>query len=246
MHNITLTVIFALIGGILPACIWLWFWLKEDVEHPEPKKLIFLTFLLGMLVVPIALLGQLILSNIFLKNEEIQTFLPHAPFIGVIVMASWAFLEEFLKWIAAYFGGLHQRDNNEPVDVMIYMITAALGFAALENALFIFAPILDGDTATTLITTNMRFIGATLVHVASSALIGVLMAFAYFFKKPKQHHYLIVGFTLSVSLHTLFNFSIIKHQENLFTTFFAVWLVVLAVIVLFEKIKHIHLNKINE
>ena len=46
-------IIFAISGGILPALIWLWFWLKEDL-HPEPKKAISLTFFFGMLMVPAA------------------------------------------------------------------------------------------------------------------------------------------------------------------------------------------------
>lgn len=248
MQNTSLitTILFALIGGILPALIWLHFWLKEDRAHPEPKKLILLTFFLGALCVPVALFAQWITSHLFTDGLEIDKFIAKAPQLGLIILITWSFIEESLKWLAAYFGGLHTRDNDEPVDPVIYMITSALGFAALENALFLFAPILTGDTATALITTNMRFIGATLLHIACSSLIGFFMAFSYFFKKELKAFYLIAGFGLSIGLHTLFNLSIIKNKENIFTTFLVVWLVIAVVLVLFEKIKKIHLNKINE
>jgi len=41
--------LYALLGGILPAILWLWFWLKEDAKKPEPRGLITLSFVAGML-----------------------------------------------------------------------------------------------------------------------------------------------------------------------------------------------------
>src|SRR3990172_4645093 len=49
------TLIFAVFGGILPALFWLWFWLKEDREHPEPRGKIAASFLVGMGAVFLAL-----------------------------------------------------------------------------------------------------------------------------------------------------------------------------------------------
>ena len=47
--------LFALFGGILPALLWLIFWLREDRLHPEPRRFILYVFLTGMLVVPFVL-----------------------------------------------------------------------------------------------------------------------------------------------------------------------------------------------
>jgi RsiW-degrading membrane proteinase PrsW (M82 family) len=41
----------AILGGIGPAMLWLWFWLKEDRLHPEPKALLTRVFLFGGLAV---------------------------------------------------------------------------------------------------------------------------------------------------------------------------------------------------
>jgi len=27
-------------GGLFPSLAWLWFWLREEADHPEPRKLI--------------------------------------------------------------------------------------------------------------------------------------------------------------------------------------------------------------
>ena len=54
MSEIT-TVIAASLGGLLPALAWLWFWLREDSKHPEPRRLIALAFLAGMVAVAVAI-----------------------------------------------------------------------------------------------------------------------------------------------------------------------------------------------
>ena len=87
-------IIFAISGGILPALIWLWFWLKEDL-HPEPKKAISLTFFFGMLMVPAAF----VLEKALMKLELF--FNPQIASISIFAIFGWAFIEEYLKYFAA-------------------------------------------------------------------------------------------------------------------------------------------------
>lgn len=245
MHSIIETVIFATIGGILPALIWLWFWLKEDEKHPEPSKFIFLSFIFGMIVVPFAIIGQIIINKFFLGGNSIVDIVNNKPMLGIMAVLMWALLEESFKFIAAYHGGIKRFCNDEPIDVMIYLITASLGFAAVENALFLVAPILTGETTTALLTTNIRFVGATLVHVVSSSIIGIFLAFSYFSLKKVKKYYAVLGFSIATSLHATFNLFIIKNNDLLFKALLITWIVVVIIILIFEKIKNIHLNKIS-
>jgi len=233
------TLLFAFMGGILPALLWLYFWLKED-EHPEPKGLIVLSFFYGMLAVPVALVSQWVINFLFLRGGDIELMFHTSYPAAISVLVIWATIEEVLKYVAANNAGLTKKENDEPVDVMIYLITAALGFAALENTLFIFVPILTGDITTALITGNLRFIGATLLHVASSALIGVFAAFSYYKSKEIKKHYLFTGFFLSVALHTIFNSFIIRSEQFTLVGFATVWIVIVLIIILFERIKKIY------
>jgi protease PrsW len=217
----------AFVGGFIPALFWLWFWLREDAKHPEPKSLIILTFVLGMAAVPLA----------FPLEQYTHRFTENIFVIFII----WAVIEELLKNGAAYLGSLREDAMDEPVDPVIYMITAALGFAALENTLFLLGPDIVYDFTAALITTNVRFIGATLLHVVSSACIGASISFAFHKKKEFRLEYFLIGFTAAVALHALFNYFIIQGGAGMmFVWFGCIWILVIALILLFERIKTLH------
>src|ERR1035437_2607020 len=118
------TIFWVLAGGFLPAILWLIFWLREDALNPESNFMILKTFLAGSLAVILVLPLEKIVDNYF-------------PGMGFAPFILWAILEEGLKFLVAYFVALRTRADDDPIDPMIYMITAALGFAALENVLFI-------------------------------------------------------------------------------------------------------------
>lgn len=221
------TIVFALLGGMLPALIWLVFWLREDARNPEPRWLIFKTFLAGCAAVVLVLPFQ----------KMVDTALPGMGFFAFLI---WAMLEESFKWAAAYFVAIRGRDDNEPLDPMIYMITAALGFVALENALFIINPLFQSDVMGGVLTGNLRFIGASLLHIISSSTIGTALALNFY--KPKRIRVLwgIFAFLLAVVFHTTFNLFIIS-QESLgtFLTFGTVWAGITILMLIFEKVKTI-------
>ena len=53
-----LTLMYAILGGGIPAIFWLWFWLRqEDDENKEPRGLIALSFIFGIFLV-VALKNQ--------------------------------------------------------------------------------------------------------------------------------------------------------------------------------------------
>ncbi len=221
------TIFYALLGGILPSLVWLAFWLREDYKHPEPRGLILRTFLFGMSAVILVLPFQ----------KMVDAYLPGTTTATILL---WVILEEIFKFSAAYIGGLKSVEDNEPIDPIIYMITAALGFVALENALFIFGPLIGEDITKSVITGNLRFIGASLLHVVSSGIIGVALAFSFY--KPRRARFIFVFFALILAIifHIGFNLAII-HWDNLGTMFAfgLVWTGVVALLVLFERAKRI-------
>ncbi|MEK7132489.1 MAG: PrsW family glutamic-type intramembrane protease [Patescibacteria group bacterium] len=217
----------ALAGGVLPALAWLWFWRREDSAHPEPRRLIALAFFAGMVTVVIVI--------------PVQKFI--APYLAstAILYTAWSAIEEVMKYLAARFTVLNRREDDEPIDPVIYMVAVALGFAALENALFFLSP-LSGDTfLQTFLTGNLRFIGATLLHVLASAVIGVAIGLAFYKPKATRRLYALWGVILATLLHSAFNFFILNTPEvHLLRTFGFVWVGLIVLLVVLEYVKRIH------
>jgi RsiW-degrading membrane proteinase PrsW (M82 family) len=218
--------ILSLVGGIIPSLIWLSFWLREDKKRPEPRGLIMLTFVAGMIAVPLVIPFQKwtqVAGNTFL------TFL------------FWAGLEEVFKFGAAYISALWRREDNEPIDPIIYIMTAALGFVAMENTFFIFKALTHGNYTESLITGNMRFIGASLLHTISSAAIGIAMGLSFYKSRFAKNLYILTGLIIAIGLHTTFNLFIIKENSGLtFATLGFVWIAIVILMLFFEKIKSVY------
>jgi RsiW-degrading membrane proteinase PrsW (M82 family) len=229
---------FAITGGILPALIWLYYWLQEDKEHPEPNRLIIKTFIFGMLSAIAAIVIQKTTNRLVLQGVSVQLAFYSNYIPAMIALVIGATSEEVVKYLGAYFGGLKNKENNEPIDPIIYLITAALGFAALENTLYLINPIFSGDTTAALITGNLRFIGATLLHIAASAVIGIFISLSYYKNDYIKSRYLLTGFILSAALHSIFNSFIIRAGTFTLVGFATVWISIVLLILMFEKVKY--------
>lgn len=217
--------------GVLPALLWLAFWLFEDKKNPEPKRYIFFTFLAGM---------GIVLTIVLPLEKFVQAQAAAVGYAaeGLLVLLLWALIEETFKFAAAYVAALHWRVFDEPLDAVVYMITAALGFAALENALFLLSPLQDGQILQTIITGDLRFVGATLLHVLSSATVGIMLAYAFYERPALRRRAAVVGVILATSLHTLFNFFILaKGGSATFFVFILLWMGIVALLLFIERVK---------
>ncbi len=213
----------AFLAGLIPALFWLWFWLREDHCHPEPKGLIASAFLAGMLIVPLVLP----LQQLAIKYYD-----------DAALVFAWVVVEEVLKYAAALVVVLWHKAVDEPIDLIIYMITIALGFSALENALYLFTPLVAGDYATTILTGNFRFLGATLLHVLASGTVGAFMAFTFYKTDLTRIISASVGLFIAIVLHALFNFFIMGADgKTVLGVFMFVWMGVIVFFLLFEKVK---------
>jgi RsiW-degrading membrane proteinase PrsW (M82 family) len=221
------TFLWAIIGSFLPALFWLWFWLKEDKKKPEPSGLLALSFVAGIIIVFIVF--------------PIEDFI-YSVVSGTYLIIALAATEEIIKYIALYIVALRSKYFDEPIDAVIYAITIALGFSAIENLLYLLSTISENGITMGIINSNLRFIGATLLHTVSSASVGIAIAFSFYKYKTKKAEYLLAGLLTATLLHAIFNFSIIKTESvgEILTVFFYLWILVVLLILLFEKIKKIH------
>lgn len=160
---------------------------------------------------------------------------------GPMLLLVWAAIEELVKFAAISLVALRSVYFDEPVDALVYMITVALGFAAIENSLFLLAPLIDGDFTGGLFTGNLRYMGATLLHTAASATIGIALGLSFYKSMSVRIISGLLGITTAIALHTLFNFFIIQRNgEDTFIVFLHLWVAIVFVIFFFEKVKRVN------
>ena len=220
--------------GLAPSILWLLFYLRKD-SHPEPRRLLGKIFLWGMLftIPAIAIelsLRQLIFNLPFQYTLQLVLYF----FFGV------ALVEEWLKYIVLRAFVFYKPQLNEAVDVMIYMIVSALGFAALEN-IFLLSGLGPFSPVSNIVALSaVRLVGATLLHALASGLFGYFLARAML-EPQKGFMYFTVGLLASTSLHALFNFAILELEGTARILLPLALLAGLAVIVsfFFEKLKRL-------
>jgi RsiW-degrading membrane proteinase PrsW (M82 family) len=214
----------AFLGGTIPAVLWLLFWMREDKGNKENLLLVTVTFIAGMLSVIIVL--------------PLEKYIATMPVSTTTMTVLWAASEEALKLFA--FGVIMSGSEylNKPVKYPIYLMAAALGFAALENTMFLLHPISVDNTTLSLLTGNLRFLGSTLLHAAASGMIGVGIGLAYFKSVNARMWYGFFGLMAAIALHSTFNFFIMQQSgENFIQVFAFLWVITIIIMLLFEKLR---------
>ncbi len=204
--------------GILPSIIWLLFYLRKD-SHPESNKMVLKIFFYGMLVAVPAILLEMGILQIL---GELKLPLILLTFLNIFIGI--ALVEELLKYWVVKEKVLRHPEFDEPTDAMLYMIIAALGFAAAENILILFflgPAFLLGDVITVSV---LRFWSATFLHALCSGTLGYFLALSIFETK-KRGVLLISGVGIATLLHGLYNFSIME-LEGIFS-----WLIPIVILI---------------
>lgn len=194
---------FYILFGLLPSVIWLLFYLRKD-SHPESNIMVLKIFFYGAL----AALAALFLELGFFKITEklglsASLTLILNTFIGV------AMIEEVLKYLVVKLNVLRNPEFDEPLDAMLYMIIAALGFAALENVLILWSDAKPLYLLETFTFSAFRFIGATFLHALCSGTVGYFLA-VHLSQAPKRKGLLAAGLWTAILLHGFYNYSIIS------------------------------------
>lgn len=91
----------------------------------------------------------------------------HDNFYAFLIAAT---IEELSKFLLIYLTLRKSPHLDEAIDPMIYMIVAAIGFSSVENYLSIFGQL--STIAIPLQTLTARFLGANLLHIICSGIIG--------------------------------------------------------------------------
>jgi RsiW-degrading membrane proteinase PrsW (M82 family) len=160
--------------AVIPAIFWMGFYYWEDYRDPEPMSVLFRTFLAGCVVAIPFLVLKLLLNQIPSLNIILT---------GASSVLLFAALEEMAKLSAAIFIVMrHRLVFNQLIDGVVYAVTAAIGFAFVEN-LFYFIQFLNSGQNGLLQVFAFRSLGTMFAHTLFSGVAGLIWAYAYFSKK---------------------------------------------------------------
>lgn len=202
----------AIILALAPSFIWFFFYLKEDL-HPEPKYWLLIIFLMGVTSAPLVIFLETLIVK-FTDGGTVSTVSLWFGGVSLLLFLIAPLVEEITK-----YGIVHLTLNknpvlDEPADAMIYMIASALGFAAIENVIAIFAtlpPATPNVLGETINFMSLRFVSAVALHGFASAVVGYFFALYYF--KGKKKWRIFEGLIYAIALHGVYNSLIIRLDE---------------------------------
>ncbi|HMK82860.1 MAG TPA: PrsW family glutamic-type intramembrane protease [Candidatus Bathyarchaeia archaeon] len=174
--------------AVAPAALLLKYVLVRDKYKHEPMQLIAVTFLLGALgIVPATVLESLLSSPNILVNAFIST----------------AVVEECVKYFAVRAKAYHSPSLNETMDGIVYGVAAGLGFATVENVLYVLG-------FGTLSTAIVRAFLSVPSHAAYGGIMGFYLGMAKLHSnggnsKKNRGILIITGLTIAIVLHGLYD-----------------------------------------
>ena len=210
--------------ALAPCAFWLWMIYLWDKCRPAQKSMMIRTFFLGMgIAIPVAIIETLLYPGSVQGNLSIAAA-AYAAFIVAGVV------EESGKFLGVRLGTYRSIRFDQPEDGLIYASAVALGFAAMENVVYILSFGLSIILA--------RGLFSNLAHVLFASIWGYPLVLTKL-GVIKNRYLSWVGLGAAMATHGLFDFL-------LFTSTALVYLVIplfIAMIILFVIMMR-HANKI--
>jgi RsiW-degrading membrane proteinase PrsW (M82 family) len=180
---------FILVIALAPGLFWLWYFYKQDVYEPEPLSLLVKMFFLGLVATVIA----------FTLEDLIGLFVSGILFAALAAPV----VEESAKFFMVREFVYKKREFDEPMDGIVYATATALGFATLENVLYL----LDQPYLSSLVVTGtIRAILSVPGHALFGVFWGYSLGIAKFRPPGKRSAIILGGLILGIAVHGLFNF----------------------------------------
>jgi RsiW-degrading membrane proteinase PrsW (M82 family) len=195
--------VLSILAAVVPALLLLWYFYARDV-YREPRRVVLLTFLLGIVVIFPVVGIENWLGNWYVTTRSVMTAngvqVINPLFLSLFTAFVIAALtEELFKFLVVRFYSARRRAFDEPMDGIVYGATASLGFALLENVMYVLA----GGWHVAL----LRAFTAVPAHAAWGAILGYHVGQAKF--GAAKRGMMFRGFFFAWLLHGLYDFPLL-------------------------------------
>lgn len=165
----------ALAFAAVPSVLWLGYFYLQDRNEPEPKQLVFGMFVLGAFVA--SPLASFVASALPVAATDLDPLSAHRVLTNVLVVGM---VQEMSKYVVVRYSIYHHAELDEPMDGIIYMMAAGIGFAAAQNYHHLAS--LGGNVV--LSQAAMTTVVNTLAHACFAGVLGYALGQAKFSKAP--------------------------------------------------------------
>jgi RsiW-degrading membrane proteinase PrsW (M82 family) len=179
--------------AIAPCAALILFIYFRDKYEREPWKLLLVSFLLGVLSIAPAMVQELLFQKVSFINDHVFV----SAFFGV------AFVEEFWKLFFLLLIPYRRKSFNEPFDGIVYAVMVSMGFAMLENILYV----VKGGWGVGV----LRIFTAVPAHAMFAVVMGYFVGLAKFTKGSKTG-YILLGFTLAFIFHGIYDYCLFEQN----------------------------------
>jgi RsiW-degrading membrane proteinase PrsW (M82 family) len=167
-----------------------------------------------------------------------KLFVESFPFHPTEALIIYVILEELIKFGLVAIITFPSRFLTDPIDYTIYLVTGALGFSGLENTLYLLNPVIANNVGQTLVTGNLRFLGATVLHTVTAGILGIALGIAYYRGAFAKTFHLAFGLLFAIGLHSTFNYFILSETTRLTNlAILGIWFVAIIVFIVFRRLK---------
>ena len=181
-----------LVAAITPVMVIIFYINIKDKFEKEPKKLLLYNFLFGAIVsVLISFILYTLYDYTLPPSDEYSVW---QQFLKAFLIV--ALIEEFSKYIIVRYYAQPKKEFNEPFDGIIYAVMVSMGFAAVENVMYVF----EGGLQTAL----LRAFTAIPAHATFGVLMGYFMGKAKFSKQ--KYLWNLVGLLTAIIFHGAYDF----------------------------------------
>jgi RsiW-degrading membrane proteinase PrsW (M82 family) len=246
--SLSFSVIFlAVFLGFAPGIFWLWFYRQRDKKNPEPNKLMLLLFAGGMAAtIPAALIQYFIQE--FIPGKYLLCLDQGCNLnIGANILFVLAFMflvvapsEEIFKYLFTKWISFKSKHFDQIIDGIKYSVAVALGFASLENVLYLVGSLSVADFDTVVSTLLTRFFISTLAHTLYAGVMGYYIGRARFDEYHRKS-LLRTGLLLAIVVHGTFNFLLYTDLG-----YYSIILVAIIFAVLIQKFRSRELTQVRQ
>ncbi len=186
----------SILSAVLPSIILIWYFRRQD-RFPEPIGIMMMTFFLGVLsVIPILVIALSFQSwGTALFPGMASSALGLAAFTAFVLAA---IPEETLKYAVLTGYSAKRSAFEEPMDGLVYGVCASLGFATLENILYVG---LTGNINVAI----LRSVTAVPCHACLGAIMGYYVGMGKFADRATLASWRRKAWLIPVLLHGLYD-----------------------------------------